>query len=465
MKSGKGPWIAAFLSLLLLASLLYVSFQPDDYYIYLQYARNLSQSGIPAFNPGEPSYGFTSPLWLGILGLGFHGGHPHIFPKAFSFLLYAAALLLFWTFCRRRFGLEGAITGALLLFLNPWVWRWSLSGMETTAALFCAVMLVSAWAEDKPWLWLPLGVLPLLRPELLVWTLAGAAWLVWKKRPVKAIAALAPPAAWLLTARQIFDQWFPNTAYAKAGGLSLDAVWYAVRKTILTLQPADLVALALALWAVLAARRLAKPWRILLVLALILVGLFAAKGVKVHTRYLVPLFPLTVTLFLATTRGKPRRGIAAVSILVSLVQMLVWVYPATRDYIRSEKRVNLAVGRWLAKNSPGDSEVFLWDIGAIAFESRRRIIDLNGLLDPLVFHRRTPFKEIISRRMRETDPAIPYYLVDVHWKRFRARDKIPGIETEFLFSRPFRHMFIFQERPLHYSLYRLRNRPPPESVQ
>lgn len=466
MKLGKGAWIALFLALLVLASILYISFQPDDYFIYLQYARNLKQSGQAAFNPGEPSYGFTSPLWLGILGLGFDSAHPHFFPKLVSLLIYGLAILLFWLFCQRRFGSEIAVTGLLLLFFNPWVWRWSLSGMETTAALLCAIILVIAWVEEKHWLWFPLGILPLLRPELLAWTLAGAAWLSLKKRPFSGLLALLPPAAWLLISRLAFGQWFPNTAHAKAAGFSAAAAWKAAEKTLLTLQPVDLAALGLAVWGLVVIRRLKRPGRGLLVLTLLLAAMFAFKGVKVHTRYLVPLFPLTVTLFLYTTLRFPRwrRGIAAASLLVSLTQTVVWVYPATRDYIRSERRVNQEIGRWLRENTPPDSRIFLWDIGAIAFESGRRIIDMNGLLDARIFHRRTPYPEIIARQMQGLDPDTPHYLVDVHRQRFRARGKIPGIETEFLFSRPFHHMFVFQKRPLYYSLYRLRRRPAPRET-
>ena len=445
------------LCVLVFSSLLYLSFCPDDYYIYQQYARNLNQTGLPAFNSGEPSYGFTSPLWLGLLGLGFQPGHIHFFPKLLSFLLYAAAAWIFWLFSSRRFGFSAGIMGLLLMFLNPWVWRWSLSGMETTAALLCAVLFLYAWTENKTWLWLPLGLLPLLRPELLAWTLAGAGLLAWRKQPARALLCVLPAAAWFVAARLIFGQWFPNTAHAKAAGFSLEAAWNALEKTVLTLQPVDIAALVLALWALAVSRRLEKPWRDMLFFCLILVLLFAAQGVKVHTRYLVPLFPLTVALFLATTRQYPRlrRGLVAASILVSLIQAAIWVYPATRDYIQSEKRVNLYIGRWLKQNTSRNARVFLWDIGAIAFESRRRIIDLNGLVDSSIFHRNEPFPQIVARQIKEADPQIPFYFVDVDYKQRRAEGAVPGTKTEFLFSRPFYHMFIFQKDPLHYSVYRL----------
>jgi len=448
---------SVILGVVVIAALLYLSFCPDDYFIYQQYARNLKESGLPAFNPGEPSYGFTSPLWLGALGLGFQAARPHVFPKLLCWLLYAAAAGLFLRFAVRRFGAEAGITGLLLLGFNPWVWRWSLSGMETTAALLGAVLFLCAWAEEKQWAWIPLALLPLLRPELLAWTLAGAAVYVWRKQPLRAALSLLPVAAWFIAARAIFGQWFPNTAHAKAAGFSLTAAWNALEKAILTLQPVDLAALVLAAWALVAWRRLERPWKEVLLLCVLLGALFTVKGVNVHTRYLVPLFPLTIALFLATTRRYPRlrRGLAAFSLLVSLAQTALWVYPATRAYMESGKRVNVAIGRWLKQNTPTDSRVFLWDIGAIAFESRRYVIDMNGLIDGDIFHRKQPFPRIVARQMAKTDSRIPHYFVDVHYRERRVEGAFPGITTEFLFSKPFHHMFIFQKKPLYYSVYRL----------
>jgi len=42
----------------------------DDAYIYLRYAKNISAGHGWSFNPGEPSYGTTSPLWTLILVFG-----------------------------------------------------------------------------------------------------------------------------------------------------------------------------------------------------------------------------------------------------------------------------------------------------------------------------------------------------------------------------------------------------------
>ena len=64
-----GRWVPALLlaGLALLRFLPYHFFEPDDLYIYLQFVKNLLGRGELSFNPGESTYGFTSPLWLFLL--------------------------------------------------------------------------------------------------------------------------------------------------------------------------------------------------------------------------------------------------------------------------------------------------------------------------------------------------------------------------------------------------------------
>jgi hypothetical protein len=63
----------------------------DDTYIYLQYARNIIQNQEISFNHGEKTYGFTSPLWLGLITLLSWLSNdfqtiPHILTLSFSIL-------------------------------------------------------------------------------------------------------------------------------------------------------------------------------------------------------------------------------------------------------------------------------------------------------------------------------------------------------------------------------------------
>src|SRR5690348_13183272 len=44
-----------------------LGFPLDDSYIHLQFARNLATGHGWSFNPGEPTPGATSPLWVALL--------------------------------------------------------------------------------------------------------------------------------------------------------------------------------------------------------------------------------------------------------------------------------------------------------------------------------------------------------------------------------------------------------------
>jgi hypothetical protein len=48
-----------------------IGFPLDDAWIHQTYARNLALSGEWAFSPGHPSDGSTSPLWTGLIAIGY----------------------------------------------------------------------------------------------------------------------------------------------------------------------------------------------------------------------------------------------------------------------------------------------------------------------------------------------------------------------------------------------------------
>ena len=61
--------IAGCIALFAAASLPIAGSMTDDTFIHMQYARNLAETGELSFNRGDPSYGATSPLWVGMLAL------------------------------------------------------------------------------------------------------------------------------------------------------------------------------------------------------------------------------------------------------------------------------------------------------------------------------------------------------------------------------------------------------------
>ena len=66
LESKVQPWmgVVAAVVLTFLALFPYRHFAGDDAYISFRFARNFAEGAGFAFNPGEPTYGSTSPLWI-----------------------------------------------------------------------------------------------------------------------------------------------------------------------------------------------------------------------------------------------------------------------------------------------------------------------------------------------------------------------------------------------------------------
>jgi len=73
----------------------------DDAYIHLTFARNLAAGLGFCFNPGEPSLGFTSPLWVMLLGLAARlGSDPVHASRLLSIVLFAGSAVLVFELAR-----------------------------------------------------------------------------------------------------------------------------------------------------------------------------------------------------------------------------------------------------------------------------------------------------------------------------------------------------------------------------
>ncbi|HYN90086.1 MAG TPA: hypothetical protein VER55_16245, partial [Ardenticatenaceae bacterium] len=131
-----------------------------------------------------------------------------------------------------------------------------------------------------------------------------------------------------------------------------------------------------------------------------------------HLRYLAPIFPVVAvlaplgllallqllialnrrltTLLTRRPAGNARYSglrvawslaVAGVVVAGGLQQLPRW-QTLYRKNVEQIARVHVAAGDWLATHSPPNARVATFDIGAIAFESQRHVVDLGGLLDP-----------------------------------------------------------------------------------
>jgi hypothetical protein len=74
--------------------------------------------------------------------------------------------------------------------------------------------------------------------------------------------------------------------------------------------------------------------------------------------------------------------------------------------VRNIQELHVTMGRWMADRIPPGSRVAVNDVGAIAYFSRRRILDLEGLVSPEVL----PYRAYTDRGLRVVTDMRPDYL-------------------------------------------------------
>ncbi len=243
------------LLLFAIAGWLLRGYVTDDTFIHLRYARHLLELGEFSFNPGEATYGATSPLWIfGIALFMKLGLAPLTAVWALGILSGLAAILtLDLILSRMTFSDRWKAIFLIVAVSDVWFLRWTFSGMETPLATFLLLVLLwpvfsgreRGWSITREPLWVrylgwgaAAGLAGLTRPELMLVGPLALPWLLWfeyfratsgasdrwHSRPHKPlIAALAGwgvvVGPWLVYAAWAFGRITPGTATAKSSAI------------------------------------------------------------------------------------------------------------------------------------------------------------------------------------------------------------------------------------------------------
>jgi len=182
-----------------------VGFPLDDAWIHVRFAQNVAQNGCFAFNPGEPTAGSTSPLWVILLaGASLLSGeflYTAIYLGVLTYLLWV--LSTYWI-VRRQFGENGpAILAALIVLVNVRVAWGALSGMEICLAGWLALVACACFAAEEANRRSPLSAnAPLVSaPDS---PHAAQRWLGFATPVLFGLASLARPEAHLLFGLAVF---------------------------------------------------------------------------------------------------------------------------------------------------------------------------------------------------------------------------------------------------------------------
>jgi len=405
-------------------------FPLDDPWIHLQFAKNLHDHGAFSYYKNEmTTSGSTSPIYTLLLAAGFFVTEDEmVLSYCYGVTFFLLAGFVLFKLGLLEFGgdvLYAAGAAFLFLFEPRLLWA-ALSGMETTLFILLSLAALYYYKARRPVLFgIASGLLLWTRPEaLLFMTIIGLdalyhAFVVPRAASRKKSGETRREGLdWLRSAAMIFAGFailyilfnlvlsgslFPNTYAAKlkyytGGGQNYPVqVFHYVTDGHLAIYS---VFVAIGILSLLfdAVRRRPLPFLI----AFLWSGeLFLAYWKNLpylfqEGRYLMPLLPMVLLLGLSglrtavafITKQVKLHASVAVTALLLVAAALQFAYASwnKRDeyaevckYI-SDRQVRTA--RWMHDHLPGDAIVATHDVGAIAFYSGRKIVDMVGLISP-----------------------------------------------------------------------------------
>lgn len=393
----------------------------EDAFITFQFARRLAAGQGFVYNPGEPIYGTTAPLFALLLA-----GWLKVFPgsvvagaRLLGLFASVSSLALTWA-TLRRIGVEARsrICCLVLLAVSDKLWLFDTGGMETPL-LFCFLM-AGLYALARGWpgrAGVAAGLLLWTRIDMITWPAALLLWLLGTRKRVPgrfAAGVVLTYVPWLAFAWLQFGSVTPHTITAK---------WVHYRMTLgASLLPS---AEALLAWmSPFGAHEIAPAWQVglacaTLVLAawgtfeafsapglgiLKVLGIFllleAARivitGATFESRYFVPILSATLVLagigFARVVRslshGVTARGVYTAAAVAACAGGVIFGVPGARRYrhvqlYRNELALT-AIGSWLHAHTPREASVLLEPLGYAGYFADRRIIDEVGLVSPQV---------------------------------------------------------------------------------
>jgi hypothetical protein len=403
----------------------------DDSWIHFRFADNLRNGYGFSFNPGNPTPGSTSPLWVGILSIIDFG---YLLPsKIIGIIAFLTSGIVVYKLAR-QFNLRwfyALLAGIGSLAAGRFAWS-APSGMETTTFALVTLLALWSWARapkgEVPWYTsLLLGTACLLRPEGYLLLIISCILLIlergekkgWHNR-FRVIAKHIIISSLVLLPYLLFSllstgQILPNTFYVKrsAWDCQPSLAYFGWISAVFWLDNMILTSLSLVgtIWIL-----RSKYWRVkrgllfssVWVLSIPLVyGIMAPCISGYYTRYTTPLIPFVMILgalggqeleawirFRLRHRNKESKGkirnsrlmrlILIEGIILALIPTILFWGPFFGQNVADIQNMHLKIGNWLAQQSEKDDVIALNDIGAISYIADRQVIDLMGLVSPEV---------------------------------------------------------------------------------
>lgn len=401
-------------------------FPLDDPWIHLQFAKNLHDYGsFSYFKDQAVTSGSTSPLYTLLLAVGF-------FLTANEMLLsYALGVLFFLLSGFYFFKLAGELfpgrpviilAGTILFMTEPRLHWIALSGMETT--LFIALILGVLYhylKRDSIATGIFSGLLLWTRPEAVI-LFAAVVFDVFYQRFLTRNREEPGIPPWLRKAGAVLAMMgmaygafnfalsgslLPNTYAAKLRYYSSGGEAFPGQVFHYFADGHMMIISVFAVFSILSVLRsfISRKKNTLSIPLLFSAGLFLAYWVKLpylyqNGRYMMPVLPFVLLLglygvektfillprFVSWFSKESARTVATAALLaLVMLQFILGTWESRilyQDYCRYINQRQVKTANWIRENLSPAAVVATHDVGAIAFYSGRRIVDMVGLISP-----------------------------------------------------------------------------------
>jgi len=397
----------------------------DDVWIHFRYAENFALGSFFQYNPGEPTPGTTSPLWIIILSIPFLISGNLFIPFALfiSSLFFLYALLELFDLCV-KLGLdnEHSMLITLLTMLSGRLMWSSLSGMEITLFILLSILLLKNHIKEigqgklLVTSGLLLGLASVTRPEAyLLAVLYYITAIILLRKQIKEnliklflsilifiIVIIPYPVFCYITTGSVL----PNTYQGQVTEMNyLPNIKFLIETGKLFVKENLIIVI---LWFggigyfIINALKGKIDKRILLI-NLWVILLPAASSVitpnwRHHGRYLIPLIPfiniVSVILFQKICNYLINKGIRKAELYRKLAIAVLLLFSVNSSIIfagalgwnvENINNQQVKIGMWLKGKLPNEKAFGMNDIGAIAFVTKKYVVDMAGLVTPEVF--------------------------------------------------------------------------------
>ena len=463
----RAPWLSALFALAVGAwfAMAGPDFPLDDAWIHLSYAKSLRLGEGLSYNPHDFETGASSPLWALLLALIPLSLSPLVALRVLGVLLHALLAGLTTDLTVRLLpesvGEERARLGlvaGLLCASEPLLAQAAASGMEVTLAGVLLLLVVRELARGRPVtcaLWCALAVWT--RPEALPFVAllcAGEALRTRSVRPVLPLSAgVAALALWVAYDLAVSGYPWPNTKYAKAGGLHLESLGYLTRlfgSSPWFMSFAGAAALVRGLFAARSRERalalcLGLAW-LGAVLTILLSRSLDARVLFYQSRYIVILSAIPCALVPLGLVGLHRKvQLVALTLLAALTSVLLpHAHAELAGLEQNVAHLHTEPAHYVARALPPDARVLVEGAGTMRYFTPRtmRIVDMLGLNDASIVHAR----EVSGRAYACAIVArVPTYAV-VPSEQMRSVLKVFRVELLETFTEP-HFMQVLPPRP------------------